>query len=112
MGNRGSLVKTGKKREKRGKRERRKRGERGNAQRPSVEEREAVDQTATGAAKQSVSRRSEGANPTVASVFKRARRCWPNWIADSVMAMVGFIDPVMSVFGGDACVRLVACDLN
>ncbi|KAA8519494.1 hypothetical protein F0562_013750 [Nyssa sinensis] len=111
MGNKGSLVKTRKKREKRGKRERRKRGERGNTQRRSVEEHEAVDPTATGAAKQSVSHRSEGANPTVASVFKRAR-CWLNWIVDSVMAVVGFIDPVVSVFGGDACVRLVVCDLN
>ncbi|KAA8544591.1 hypothetical protein F0562_022603 [Nyssa sinensis] len=27
--------------------------------------------------------------------------CWLNWITDSVMAVVGFIDPVVSVFGGE-----------
>ncbi|KAA8546990.1 hypothetical protein F0562_003419 [Nyssa sinensis] len=35
-----------------------------------------------------------------------------NWIADSVMAVVGFIDPVVSVFGGNACVRLVRCKIG
>ncbi|KAA8544623.1 hypothetical protein F0562_022635 [Nyssa sinensis] len=35
-----------------------------------------------------------------------------NCIADSVTAVVGFIDPVVLVFGGNACVRLVVCDLN